>query len=104
MIMNIEMITKVIIPILGSILIYIIVPFIKARTTREQRENVFNLVRIAVSAAEQMHDAGLINIPKKEYVLNFLLDKDIDISLEELDVMIEAAVKELNLAQVELYK
>lgn len=97
--MNIDIITKVIIPILGTILTYLIVPLIKQKTTKEQRENIYNLVKIAVKAAEQMHDAGLINIPKKEYVINFLTSKGINITIQDLDVMIEAAVKELNMAQ-----
>ena len=97
--MNIDIITKVIIPILGTILTYLIVPFIRQKTTKEQRENIYNLVKIAVKAAEQMHDAGLINIPKKEYVINFLTSKGINITIQDLDVMIEAAVQELNLAK-----
>lgn len=97
--MNIDIITKVIIPILGTILTYLIVPLIKQKTTKEQRENIYNLVKIAVKAAEQMHDAGLINIPKKEYVINFLTRKGINITIQDLDVMIEAAVQELNLAK-----
>lgn len=97
--MNINIITKVIIPILGTILTYLIVPLIKQKTTKEQRENIYNLVKIAVKAAEQMHDAGLINIPKKEYVINFLTSKGINITIQDLDVMIEAAVQELNLAK-----
>lgn len=97
--MNIDIITKVIIPILGTILTYLIVPLIKQKTTKEQRENIYNLVKIAVKAAEQMHDAGLINIPKKEYVINFLTSKGINITIQDLDVMIEAAVQELNLAK-----
>ncbi len=97
--MNIDIIVKVLIPILGTIITYILVPFLKQKTTKEQRENIYNLVKIAVKAAEQMHDAGLINIPKKEYVINFLTSKGINITIQDLDVMIEAAVQELNLAK-----
>jgi len=97
--MNIDIIVKVLIPILGTIITYILVPLIKQKTTKEQRENIYNLVKIAVKAAEQMHDAGLINIPKKEYVINFLTSKGINITIQDLDVMIEAAVQELNLAK-----
>lgn len=97
--MNIDIIVKVLIPILGTIITYILVPFLKQKTTKEQRENIYNLVKIAVKAAEQMHDAGLINIPKKKYVINFLTSKGINITIQDLDVMIEAAVQELNLAK-----
>ncbi|SHI63535.1 Bacteriophage holin of superfamily 6 (Holin_LLH) [Lutispora thermophila DSM 19022] len=97
--MNIDIIAKVIIPILGAIITYLIVPFIKQKTTKEQRGNIYNLVKIAVQAAEQMRDAGLINIPKKEYVIDYLNSKGINIGIQDLEVMIESAVQELYLAK-----
>lgn len=109
--MNIEMLTKIVISIIsiaGAILSYILIPLIKSKTTQEQRENVYQWVKIAVYAAEQMADAGLIQLPKKEYVINYinkkLEDKEINFQLseEDLDAMIEAAVRELNIAQAEL--
>ena len=99
---NIDIIVKVIIPILGAILTYLIWPLIDQKTTKEQRENIMSLVRIAVAAAEQMKDAGLIEIPKKEYVVDFINKKGIEITMSELNAMIEAAVKELNLEQDKL--
>ncbi len=36
---------------------------------------------------------------KKEYVIDFLTSKGISITMQELDVLIEAAVKELNIIQ-----
>jgi len=97
--MYIDIITNVIIPILGAIITYILVPWIKQKTTKERRENIYNLVKIAVQAAEQMADAGLISIPKKDYVINYLASKGINIGIQDLDVMIESAVQELNLAK-----
>jgi len=96
---DIDIMVKVIIPILGAIITYLIVPFIKQKTTKEQREDIYFWVRVAVQAAEQMADAGLINIPKKEYVINFLTKQGINITIQDLDAMIEAAVYELNLAK-----
>ena len=72
---NIDIIVKVIIPILGAILTYLIWPLIDQKTTKEQRENIMSLVRIAVAAAEQMKDAGLIEIPKKSYVVDYINKK-----------------------------
>lgn len=97
--MNIDIIIKVTIPILGAIVTYMIVPFIKQKTTESQRKTVVSLVKIAVSAAEQMQEAGLLNIPKKEYVVNFINSKGFKITEEELNIIIEACVKELNLEQ-----
>lgn len=95
--MNIDIIVKVIIPILGAILTYLIVPFIKSKTTKEQRENAYFWVKIAVNAAEQVYKEKGQGKLKKEYVVAFLTSKGIDITMEELDILIEAAVKELNM-------
>lgn len=97
--MNLDIIIKVIIPILGAIITYMIVPFIMQKTSKEQRDNVVFWVKVGVNAAEQMADAGLIKIPKKEYVIEFIRSKGFDMSSEDLENMIEAAVKELNLEQ-----
>ncbi|SHF12117.1 Bacteriophage holin of superfamily 6 (Holin_LLH) [Tissierella praeacuta DSM 18095] len=95
--MNIDIIVKVIIPILGAILTYLIVPFIKSKTTKEQRENIYFWVKVAVGAAEQIYREKGEGKLKKEYVVAFLTSKGIDITMEELDVLIESAVKELNM-------
>ena len=97
--MNIDIIAKVIIPILGIIITGLIIPFIMQKTTKEQRDNICFWVKVAVNAAEQMQDAGLISIPKKEYVLGFIGNKGFNIPEQELDTLIEAEVKELNIVQ-----
>ena len=102
--MNIDIIIKVIIPILGAIVTYLLVPLIKETTTKEQRNNIMELVRIAVLAAEQLENAGILEVPKKLHVLDFLQVKGVSMDIQELDMLIEAAVKELNIAQGELDK
>lgn len=94
--MNIEFIIKVIIPIVGILFTGVLLPLLRQYTTKEQRENITAWVKIAVNAAEQMQKAGLITIPKKEFVINFLNDKGIKLTEQELDLLIEAAVLELN--------
>lgn len=95
--MNIDIIVKVIIPILGAILTYLIVPFIKSKTTKEQRENVYFWVKVAVNAAEQVYKEKGQGKLKKEYVIKCLMSRGIELTMEESDVLIEAAVKELNM-------
>lgn len=94
---NVDIIIKVIIPILGAIVTYVLVPYIRKKFSNEQLEYIYAWVVIAVRAAEQMNNAGLINIPKKEYVIQHLNEKGLDISESNLDAMIEAAVKELKI-------
>jgi hypothetical protein len=100
--MNIDIVVKVLIPLLGAIITYLIVPFIRQKTTKEQRENIYFWVKVAVSAAEQIYKEKGQGKLKKEYVVDFLVSKGINITIEELDVLIEAAVKELNMAQEKL--
>lgn len=97
--MNIEIIIKIIIPILGAIITYLIVPLVKQKTTKEQRENIYFWVKVAVTAAEQIYKEKGQGKLKKEYVVDFLVSKGINITIQELDVLIEAAVKELNIIQ-----
>lgn len=96
---NIDIIVKVIIPILGAIITYLIVPFIRQKTTKEQRENIYFWVKVAVQAAEMIYKGKGQGKLKKEYVVDFLVSKGINITIQELDVLIEAAVKELNIIQ-----
>lgn len=96
---NIDIMVKVIIPILGAIITYLIVPFIRQKTTKEQRENIYFWVRVAVQAAEMIFNEKGKGKDKKQYVIDFLTSKGINITMQELDVLIEAAVKELNIIQ-----
>mgnify|MGYP001442251267 CR=1 FL=1 len=96
---NIDIMVKVIIPILGAIITYLIVPFIRQKTTKEQRENIYFWVRVAVQAAEMIYKEKGQGKLKKEYVITFLQSKGMNITIQELDVLIEAAVKELNIIQ-----
>lgn len=97
--MSIEIIIKIIIPILGAIITYLIVPLVKQKTTKEQRENIYFWVRVAVQAAEMIYKEKGQGKLKKEYVVTFLQSKGMNITIQELDVLIEAAVKELNIIQ-----
>jgi len=97
--MNIEIIIKIIIPILGAIITYLIVPLIKQKTTKEQRENIYFWVKVAVQAAEMIYKEKGQGKLKKEYVVTFLQSKGMNITMQELNVLIEAAVKELNIIQ-----
>lgn len=88
-----------IISILGAVITYVVVPYLKTKTSKEQRETIMFWVKVAVSAAEQIFNEKGKGAEKKEYVVEFLTQQGVRISMEELDVLIESAVKELNLAQ-----
>ena len=88
-----------VISILGAIMTYMVVPYLKSKTSKEQRETIMFWVSVAVSAAEQIFNERGMGEEKKKFVVEFLVEKGIKASLDELEVLIESAVKELNLAQ-----
>ncbi|HHY14248.1 MAG TPA: holin [Thermoanaerobacterales bacterium] len=100
--MNVEVIAKVLIPLLGAILTYLIIPLILQKTTKQQRENIYFWVTVAVQAAEMIYKEKGQGKLKKEYVITFLQSKGINLTVQELDVLIEAAVLELNHAKEKL--
>lgn len=102
----IDILVKIVIPFIGAVVAYFIVPLIKSKTSKEQRENIYAWVKIGVQTAEQIADLQGLKTgrDKKEYVQKFLADLGLKISSEELDAMIEAAVYELNVIQGELNK
>ncbi len=95
--LTIEIITNVIIPAVGALLVYFLIPYIKERTTKEQRDNMCFWVKVAVNSAEMIFAEKGQGKLKKEYVLEFLNNRGFNITAHELDVLIEAAVKELNI-------
>lgn len=92
-------IVTLLISILGLVITYFVVPWLKAKTNTQQLTTIEMWVNIAVAAAEQMKAAGIITTPKKDYVLQFLKDKGVTITDQELDALIEAAVYEINKAK-----
>ena len=88
--------------IIGTITTYYLAPYLKQRTTAQQREDIDFWVRIAVAAAEQIFDIPKSGEKKKQFVLQYLNELNIKVTEQELDVLIEAAVYELNLIKQEV--
>ena len=84
------------IALLGAVITYILVPYIRTRTTQGQRDNILFWVGVAVNAAEQIFAGSGLGDKKKQYVLDFLIGKGIKVSTEQLNALIEAAVFEIN--------
>ena len=98
MINNIDLtpIFTAIIALIGAIITYFVIPVLKGKISADNWKDIVKWVKIAVAAAEQMKAAGIITVPKKDYVLSFLKDKGITITDQELNALIEAAVYETN--------
>ena len=85
-----------VIALIGAIITYYIIPLLKGKISADKWEEMIKWVIIAVKAAEQMKAAGLITVPKKDFVIEFLKDQGVTITDSELDALIEAAVFEIN--------
>lgn len=92
--MDFTPIFNAIIALLGAIITAVLIPWIRKKTTAEQAEKINKLVAIAVQAAEQLAEPGM-GKEKKQFVLDFLQSKGINIDDEAIDLAIEAAVYQL---------
>lgn len=79
-----------------------LVPLIKSKIGNDKFTELAEWVKFAVLTAEQVLTAST-GEQKKEYVISFidelLEENKINITAEQLDVLIESAVKEMNIAQ-----
>lgn len=97
--MNIELMLQIALPlisIIGTLIAYVLVPYLKARTSETQQKKIWTLVLVAVQAAEQIFNKPGAGQDKKAYVLQVLNQKGIQIDATQLDILIEAAVYQLN--------
>ena len=87
------------IPVLGAVLTYFIVPFLKARIETAKLEQYRQWADLAVKAAEMIWTETGHGPDKKRYVVQFL-DKLLNgkktvVTEEQLQVLIEAAVTQM---------
>lgn len=89
-------IAMLVISIFGLLLSYFGVPFLKTKFNAEQLKIIETWIRVAVVAAEQIFQGTKQGPSKKIYVIEFLAEKGIKLTEQELDVLIESSVYELN--------
>lgn len=95
--MTIDM-TQVIVALIGLagvVLSTVIIPLVRAKTTKQNWENAMFWVKLAVQSAEQIYTGTGLGQKKKEYVEKFLKEHNIQLDPDQVDVAIEAAVKEI---------
>ena len=100
--MNIDwtQIILAIIGLIGAVLTTVIVPYIRAKTTKQQRENIYTVIQSAVWAADQMFKASdPTGGARNKWVMQQLKNIGLDVSEEDVVRMVEEAVQELNIAQ-----
>ena len=93
-------ITKIVVALIGllsTILTAFLAPYLKAKMDVEKLNKLGELAKRFVLAAEQLIGKGE-GEKKKAQVQDWLKEKGYDVSLDEVDSAIEAAVKEMNIA------
>lgn len=76
-----------------------LLPYLKSKGHLENLSETMEYITIAVRAAEQIFVGSGLGEKKKEYVLQWLKDRNITVDLDKVDAMIESAVYDLNLEQ-----
>lgn len=96
MAIDITMIVNAVIALIAAIISVFVIPWIKSKTTSQQREDLIAWVKIAVAAAEQIYKGDKRGAEKKQYVLDFLNKNGFSVNEDSVNAAIEAAVKQLN--------
>ena len=89
-------IVKVIVTLICALITYYVIPYMKANTTKAQREDAVFWTKLAITVAESIyneHGQGFVN---KEMVVKWLSGMNIKMTEAQLDVLIEAIVNEFN--------
>ena len=85
------------ISLLMTVITCVLIPWIKAKLTNEQQAILKSVIRSGVYAAEQIFGTNGIGAEKKEFVLNYLKEKGINVDSTEVLVLLENCVKELKI-------
>ena len=93
---DITLILNSVIALAAAIVSTVIIPWIRSKTTTQQREALMAWVKIAVEAAEQIFSGEGRGDEKKKYVAAFLEEKGFKIDGRSVDAAIEAAVRQIN--------
>ncbi|MHC1750744.1 MAG: phage holin, LLH family [Cellulosilyticaceae bacterium] len=87
---------KLSVMVLGVVVTYKVIPWIKAKTTTEQRKEAAYWIEIAVQVAEQVYKDKGQGTLKKEYVLEWLNKNGIKITAGQSDILIDLIVNQFN--------
>ena len=95
MVIDMTQVIVALIGLIGLLLSTVLVPYLKAKTTKEKWDNAMFWVKLAVQSAEQIYAEQGMGEKKKAYVEKFLAEHNIKLDAEQIDVAIEAAVLQL---------
>ena len=78
-----------------AVLIRYVIPWIRSKTTEQDRKDLLKWTEIAVAAAQQTL-YQMDGAQRKQYVLDFLSEHGFDVDGSEVDAAIESAVLQLH--------
>lgn len=93
---DITPIIEAVVALVAVLITTVVIPYVKAKTSSQQQQEINEWVKIAVAAAEQMYVGQNRGVEKKRFVLNWLEEHGVKVDMEHINAMIEAAVYELN--------
>lgn len=93
-------IVLLLIPVIGTVITGILIPYIKTKITSTQLDEIVKWVSKAVEAAEVLFSTPDSGEQKREYVINFI-DKMFNskkevITKDQIRVLLESAWKQMN--------
>lgn len=93
-------ILKIVVSVAAALIAYYLIPVLKEKVKEAKYSDLVKAVSIAVEAAEQTFKESGMGKVKKEDVLEFITkwlnDNKVEISVEQLDKLIESTVFQLN--------
>ena len=96
---DITPLVQLIIAIISAALTFVLIPYIRTRTSAQRRTELIDAVRVAVQAAEQIYKGTGMGTVKKHFVEEWLAAEgftaDYALTGEALNALIESAVLEL---------
>ena len=97
-------ILQVVLAIVSIVVTGILIPLIKTKISKTDLEKALVITDIAVKAAEQIYKETGQGVIKKKYVIDYIKKSGLNLTDDEINALIESAVKELNLWQDEIRK
>lgn len=87
---------QAIIMLLAALVTYKLIPWIKSKTTEQQRANLAAAAKVAVYAAQQIFGANKdANKAKLEYAMKRVREAGFNVDVDEIQAAVENAVYEM---------
>lgn len=82
--------------VIGMVITYYVIPYIKSKTTNEQRQDLVYWTQIAIKLAEQIYKDKGQGALKFEYVVEWLNKQGIKFTEEQVKALIDVIVDYFN--------